>query len=157
MTTYALAAISVLMMGVAIGGFNSNVTTVTHTIQPFSPVLALLIDGLVDFGEKVLFIAGTEIPPAGSNVATDTFSWTSTTISGPHNLVLSGVAVTGAFTLADVVVDCGAGPITGTNPVATTGEYLVSVDATIDDSIVCTFTYGGAPRSIDWTHQIDSA
>jgi len=155
--SYSFLIVSMLTVGVAIGSFNSNTTTITHTIQPFSPVLSLLIDGLVDFGEKILFIPGSETPPAGANVATDTFSWVSTTITGPHNLVLSGVAVTGGFTLADVVVDCGSGPITGTNPTAIEGEYIVSIDATIDDSIICTFTYGGGPRSINWSHAIVTA
>lgn len=157
MLTYSLVVVSMLAMGVAIGSFNSNITTVTHTIAPFSPVLALLIDGVLNFGEKILFIVGTETPPPGANVATDVFTWTSSTITGPHNLVLSGTTVSGGFTLADVVVDCGSGPITGTNPTAIEGQYLVPIDATVDGSITCTFTYGGGPRSINWSNAIESA
>lgn len=157
MITYSLVIVSMLAVGVAIGSFNSNTTTVSHDIVPFSPVLSLLIDGLIDFGTKTLFIPGSETPPVGANVATDAFTWSSSVISGPHNLVLIGTVVSGGFTLADLVVDCGSGPITGSNPTAITGQYVVSVDATIDSSITCTFTYAGGPRTINWSHSIVDA
>jgi len=157
MMSYSLVIMSMLTLGVAIGSFTSNPATITHTISPFSPVLSLLINGVVDFGERVLFIAVTQTPPPNANVASESFTWTSTTITGPHNLVMTGTAVTGGFTLADLVVDCGAGPIVGTNPSAIIGEYIVSIDATVDGSLDCTYSYGGGPRTINWSSQIVTA
>ena len=154
----SITLVSIMGVGVAVGVLVSNITDVQHVLELFSPLLALLIDGLTSAPTENLLVTGSAVPPAGANTAIHLFEWTATQADGAHDLILTGIQVSGNFELSQIIVDCGAGPILGTNPALSTGQYIVSVDTSADGFITCSFEYtAGSARIVDWTHQIVDA
>jgi len=159
MMTYSILLASMLVSGVAIGILSSNSTSIVHEISLFSPSLALLVNGVLDGGVTQLFITGSAVPPAGSNIATDTLEWDSFQITGAHELILVGTISAGGITLADLVVTCDSIVLTGVLDSGTTfATYTHSIDATISDSATCTFQYlGSGASTFTWIHSIVDA